>query len=247
MQLKDKVVLITGASSGIGKATALAFARQGAKVIVNYYQNKSGAEQTAAAIAKLGTECLVVEADVSNPAMVNQMLATARDVFGQIDILVNNAGYTEQGDFFKTEFSEWEEILKVNLLGTMYMSQQVALMMKEVGSGVILNNSSVYGIDYGGNPYLPAYSAAKAGIINFTKTLAKLVAPRIRVNVVAPGYTITPAWDGVDEEYKEASLAKTYTKEWITAEQIADAFVFLAQHDAITGQVLTIDGGYSLK
>ena len=245
MNLKDKVVIVTGASSGIGEATAIRFAKEGARVIVNYKSNSEAAKKVLTNIEKT-SEGIIVQADVSKPNEVDNLFKQTLDKYGKVDILINNAGISDEPDFLKAKLSDWQEMFNNDLFSTMLCSQHAIKIMSKQGSGKITNTASLYGLDYAGREGLTAYSASKAAMINFTKTLAKLVAPKILVNAVAPGYVKTPAWEGVPEETTKRYINRTYLKRWITSNEIAEAFIYLATADAITGQVLVVDAGRSL-
>lgn len=244
MDLKEKIVLVTGAASGIGKASALAFAKQGAKVIVNTRMNTGGAREVVTEIEKGGGDAVFIHADVSQEQQVQKLFSEAEKVFGRVDVLINNAGYVDLVEFDYATEKDWAEIFNVNVLGTMLCSKHVLPLMKE---GVILNIASIYGLNETGNEDYLAYSAAKAAVINFTKTFAKRVAPKIRVNAVAPGYVQTPAWDGTETDRVKAVLDATYLKRWIQAEEIAEALIYLASAEAVTGEVLVVDAGRTLN
>lgn len=247
MIIKDKVVLITGSSSGIGAATAKKFAGAGAKVVINCLTNLTGAEQVASECQTLGAQTLVIQADVANPQSVADMFKQITDKFGTLDILINNAGLPDKKSFWEASVDDWIEIFKHNLFGTMLCSQQAALIMKSKQTGKILNTASIRGLGHGGRQGIMAYSAAKAAIINFTKTLAKELAPYIQVNAIAPGFVWTPNYEKVSLELREEFVGGSLLKRWINVDEIADGFIYLAQADAITGEVLTIDAGWNLK
>lgn len=247
MDLKNKVVIITGSSSGIGRATALRFAREGAKVVVNYSINKKGGEETLNEIKKEGGKAILVQADVSQEKEVEKLFQHKIKEFGTVDILINNgAAGTDKISFKEASPSEWSKIFEVNLVGTMLCSQHAIKIMEKKGHGKILNTSSIRGAEHGGGKGI-AYAMSKAGVINFTKTLAKQVAPNIQVNSVAPGFVKTRAYDSMPKDMVDNFINQTYLKRWITVEEIADAFVFLAKNDGITGQVIYVDGGFTLK
>jgi NAD(P)-dependent dehydrogenase (short-subunit alcohol dehydrogenase family) len=246
MDLKDKVVVITGSSSGIGKTTALAFAKEGAKIVVNYNVNKEGAEETLSEIQKLGVEALLVQADVSKPNDVKRLFEEVEKKFGTLHILINNAGITtDKTPFMESNFDDFEELIHTNLLGPMLCSQIAIPYMQSQGFGKILNTSSIRGIEYGGRTI--AYSASKAALNSFTKTLAKQVAPVIHVNAVAPGFIQNEAHAHITDEELAKYLNDTYLKRAVKEEEIADAFLFLAKNDAMTGQVIYVDAGFTLK
>lgn len=250
MNLKNKVVLITGSSSGIGKATALRFAKEGAKVVVNYNVNKKGGEETLAEIKKLGVEGLLIQADVTKPEDVERLFRTVVDKLKTVDVLINNAAIGTDivpfiVPFMEATYSDILKMINTDLISAMLCSQQAVRIMEKQGYGKILNTSSVRGAEHGGRAIV--YAAAKAGINSFTKTLAKQVAPKIHVNAVAPGFVKTRSYNKMSQEMIDFFINQTYLKRWITTDEIADAFVFLAKNDGITGQVIYVDGGFTLK
>ncbi|MBD3329885.1 SDR family oxidoreductase [Candidatus Dojkabacteria bacterium] len=247
MKLKDKVVLITGSSSGIGEATAVLFAKEGAKVVVNCLSNEEGAKKVVEACQKVGSESFYVKADVANESEVDDMFKQTVDKFETIDILINNAGGTDKVPFMDAKINDWIDVFKHNILGTMLCSQKAAKIMKENKEGKILNTSSIRGIEHGGREGIMAYSAAKAAVINFTKTLAKELAPDIQVNTIAPGFVWTPNYEKVSKELQEEFINGSLLKRWINVEEIAEGYLYLAQADAITGEVLAIDAGWTMK
>jgi 3-oxoacyl-[acyl-carrier protein] reductase len=246
MNLTGKVVLITGSSSGIGRATAVRFAEEGARLVVNYHVNRQGAEETRDAIIKKGSSAILVQADVSNPKDVERLFQIALDRCGKIDVLINNAAIgTDKVPFMEASFADMAEMIHTDLIGPMLCTQMAVRIMEKQGAGKILNTSSIRGWEHGGRAIV--YSAAKAGINSFTRTLAKQVAPRIQVNAVAPGFVKTRSYDNMSREMIDFFIGQTCLKRWVTEEEIADAFVFLAKNDAMTGQVIYVDGGFTLK
>ncbi len=246
MNLAGKVVLITGSSSGIGKATAVRFAEEGSRLVVNYRVNRKGAEETRDELHKKGASCLLVQADVSNPKDVEMLFQSALDHFGSVDVLINNAAIgTDKVPFMDASFEDMAEMIHTDLIGPMLCAQKAVRIMEKQGAGKILNTSSIRGWEHGGRAIV--YSAAKAGINSLTRTLAKQVAPKIQVNAVAPGFVKTRSYDNMSREMIEFFIGQTYLKRWVTEEEIADAFVFLAKNDALTGQVIYVDGGFTLK
>ena len=246
MKLKNKVVLVTGSSTGIGKATALAFAKEGAKVIINSKSDSKGGEEIVKEIKKLKTQAIYIRADVSDEEAVARMFQEIIKQFGRLDILVNNAGLASGKPFVETTKKYWLEQFDSNFFGTVLCSKEAVKIMKQNG-GKILNTASVRGLPDTGREGIMAYSTAKAAVINLTKTLAKEVAPKIMVNAVAPGFTLTRNYDNYSEDLKQSFLDSTLLKKWIAPEEIADAFVYLAKSDAITGEILVVDGGFVLK
>lgn len=246
MKLKNKVAVITGSANNIGKATALLFAKNGAKVVVTTKSNVSDANSVVDEIKTIGGEAIFVQADLAKPDDVNRLFSSAIDAFGTIDILVNNAGVTVAKPFMETTLSDWQSQYEDNLFSMVLCSQAAGKIMLEKGAGVILNTTSIRGLEHGGRSTAMAYSTAKAAAISFTKNLAKELAPKIRVNAVAPGFTLTPNYD-LDSPMVKSFIDSTLIKRWIQPEEIADAFLYLATAEAITGENLIIDGGYTTQ
>jgi len=248
MRLKDKVALITGSSRGLGRATAIAFAREGASVVVNYRSKQEDAHEVVKNITDNGGRAIAIGADVSIPAEINQMFESALAEFGRLDVLVNNAGIDRPKAFSELSVSDWDTTMKVNLYGPFLCSQAAAKIMLNQGSGKILNTCSVRSLHYAGRQGNIAYSASKAALLSFTKTLAKELAPTIKVNGVAPGPANTDISSVWDEQTRAKAIEESYLNRLIEPEDIASAFVFLAsdESNAITGELLVVDGGYSL-
>lgn len=245
MVLKGTTVLVTGASSGIGKATAVAFAKQGARVVINYRTNEAGAQETLTAV-KQYSDGIIVQADVSKPGDVEALFEATKKTYETLDILVNNAAIpNDKGPFMEASFDDMREIVDNDILSVMLCSQAALRLMQPQGHGKILNTTSVRGWQYGGR--LPIYAASKAAVNNFTSTLAKEVAPEIQVNAVAPGFVRTRVYDEASPEKLATYPEQTKLKRFITPEEIADTFIFLAQNDAITGQVIYVEAGFMLK
>jgi 3-oxoacyl-[acyl-carrier protein] reductase len=247
MELLRKAVLITGASSGIGAATAQLFASQGARVAVNYRHNAEGASEVVAKIESCGGEAFSVRADVSQPDDVTRMFAQVVKEFGALDVLINNAGGVEPKPFAETTLKDWTDAFSVNMFGTVLCAQKAAAIMLAQERGKILNMSSVRGTLETGGPEVMAYSAAKAAVNSFTKTLAKQLAPHVNVNAVAPGPVRTPNYDGLPRAITDRFINACSIKRWITVEEAAEAFLYLAKADSITGAILMVDGGFTLK
>lgn len=246
MTLKDTVVIITGSSSGIGQATAVRFAQEGAKVVVNYHVNKQGGEETLAQVKKLSPDSLLVQVDVTKPEDIDRLFKTTLDAFGRVDILVNNAAIgTDKKPFPEASYDDMKEMIDADLTSVLMCSQRAAKIMEKQGSGKILNTSSIRGWEYGGRA--PVYAAAKAAVNSFTRTFAKQVAPKIHVNAVAPGFVKTRSYDAMSQEQIQNFIDQTYLKRWVTADEIADTFVFLAKNDGLTGQIIYVDAGFTLK
>ena len=247
-RLRDKVTVVTGASSGIGRAIALAFAAEGARVVVNYNRSAERAARVVREIQGLSRQALAVQADIADPDAVATLIETANSEFGRIDVWVNNAGadiLTGSGARL-TDRQKLDRLTDVDLKGTIRCSWAVAEVMQRQGGGVIINMSwdqAVHGYP-GTNPQM--FSAVKAGIRGFSKSLAKTVAPVVRVNVLAPGWIATAfANDVMEDDYYAERLAEIPLQRFGTPEDVAAAAVFLASDDAayITGAVLNVGGG----
>ena len=228
----------------MGKATALLFAKEGAKLVINSRSEEKKEDSVTELIKKTGGVAIFVKADISKPKEVEHLFKETIDAFGAVDILINNAGAHNPKDFFKLTFEDWERILHTNLIGTFLCSQRAAKIMLNHKSGRIINIASVRGLPHSARPGNMDYSASKAGVINFTKSLAKELAPNIQVNAVAPGPTDTPM-----STWTEADLKSTYLGRLLQPEEIAKVSLFLAAEapPGLTGEVIVVDGGYSLK
>jgi len=242
-RLKGKVAIVTGASRGIGRATALAMAREGANVVVNYASSSGAAEEVVAEITGAGGQAIALQADVSKVDQVDAMVKDVKDKLGSIDILVNNAGITKDTLLMRMKPEDWQAVIDLNLSGVFLCTRAIAKIMLKQKSGRIVNIASVAG--QMGNPGQANYSAAKAGVIGFTKTVAKELASRgITVNAVAPGFIetdMTKELKNTEEILKFIPLGR-YGK----SEEVAGTIVFLTADSAaayITGQVFNVDGG----
>ena len=247
MLFKDHVALVTGASSGIGRATAEALAKRGARVGVNYCKNHAGAEQTAETIRGAGGEALVIRADVTRGADVRSMVKAVREAWGPIDILVNNAGdLLARRTLADMSEEYWDQIMALNLKSVFLCVRAVWEEMAERKSGCIINVSSIAGRN-GGGPGAAAYAAAKGGLLTYTKGLAKELAPHgIRVNGIAPGVIATPYHERYSPgEVFQRFIASIPLGRAGSAEEIADVIVFLASPAAryITGETIEVNGG----
>lgn len=245
MRLKDKVAVITGAGSGIGEATAIRFAKEGAKVVINDV-NVEAANSVWEKIKGLGGEAIVLQADISNKDEVEGMMQKVVEHFGKLDVLVNNAGINRDAFAKKMTEEDWDLVIKINLKGTFICSQAAINTMGKQGSGRIINTSSIGSL---GNPGQANYSASKSGVIGLTKTLALECARNgITVNCVAPGATKTPMTVKMPEDIFNMITHKIPLKRWAEPDEIANMHVFLASDEAsyITGQVIFVDGGISV-
>ena len=244
MLLDGKCALVTGASRGIGRAVALKLASEGAKVALNFAGNEAAADAVKQEIEAAGGEAILVKADVANEAAVQDMVQKTADAFGRIDILVNNAGITRDGLLARMKEEDWDAVLSTNLKGVFLTTKAAAKLMMKQRAGRIVNMASVVGVT--GNAGQANYSAAKAGVIGFTKTIAKELASRgITANAVAPGFIDTDMTAGLPDKAKEAALSGIPLGRMGTPEDIAAAVLFLVSDQAsyITGQVLNVDGG----
>lgn len=242
--LKDQVVIVTGASRGIGKAIALELAKEGAKVVVNYSGSESKALEVQKEIQELGSEAEVFKANVASFDEVNELVSFTLEKFGKVDILVNNAGITRDTLLMRMKESEWDEVIDINLKGVFNSIKAVTRPMMKQKNGRIINIASVVGI--AGNAGQANYVAAKAGVIGLTKTAAKELASRgITVNAIAPGFIETDMTDKLNDTIREEVLKQIPLGCMGQPEDIAHTVVFLASNKAkyITGQVLVVDGG----
>ena len=244
MLLDGKTALVTGASRGIGRAIALRLAAEGASVAINYAGNTAKAEETKAAIEAAGGKAALFQADVSDSAQVERMVAAVTEMFGTIDILVNNAGITRDGLLMRMKEEDFDAVLDTNLKGIFHVTKAVSKLMMKKRAGRIVNMASVVGIM--GNAGQTNYAAAKAGVIGFTKSAARELAARgITVNAVAPGFIATDMTAAMPEKAKEATLAAIPLRRMGEPEDVANAVAFLVSDQAsyITGQVVKVDGG----
>ncbi|MDF2519917.1 MAG: 3-oxoacyl-[acyl-carrier-protein] reductase [Clostridia bacterium] len=246
MRLKDKIAVITGSARGIGKATAVKFAQEGAKVVVCDI-NLEQVNETVDEIKGMGFEAIGFKMDVTNRTEIDAVIAATVVQLGRFDCIVNNAGITADNTLLKLTESEWDRVINVNLKGVYNCAQAAAVVMAEQGYGVILNASSVVGLY--GNFGQTNYAAAKWGVIGMTKTWAKELGKKgIRVNAVAPGFILTPMTEKMPEKVLEMMKDKAPLKSLGYPEDIANAYAFLASDEArfITGAVLSVDGGIVL-
>jgi 3-oxoacyl-[acyl-carrier protein] reductase len=248
MRLKDKAALITGGGRGIGATTAMMFAAEGARVgIVDLRED--GLKEVAAKAEQKGFEIKTFAGDITQKDQIEKLVEEFVRAFEQIDILVNNAGIVIPRPFLEKTVEDWESTLRVNLIGMFLCCQAVAKYMLDQKSGKIVNISSIRGIDHCGREGVMDYSASKTAVIGLTKTMAKELAPYINVNTVAPGHTKTEMTAPLPDEIKQNMIEGAYLKRMAEPEDIAKAILFMASDDAnfITGQVLLVDGGFSLK
>lgn len=244
MENVTKAALVTGASRGIGRATAIALAKKGYAVAVNFAGSTEAAEEVKKAIEAEGGKAITIQGDVSKAADVEAVFAAVKNEFGRLDVLVNNAGITRDGLLLRMKEENWDAVIDTDLKSDFLTIKEAAPIMMKQRKGVIINISSVVGIM--GNIGQINYSAAKAGVIGMTKTAARELAARgIRVNAVAPGFIETSMTDVIPEKIKEGMIHSIPLGRMGQAEEVAAAVCFLASDDAayITGQVLKVDGG----
>ncbi len=244
MRLKDKVAIITGAGCGIGRTTALTFAREGA-IVVAADINEAAGKKVVNEILEMGSTANFEPVNVADAQQVNRLVKHTVDTYGKIDILINNAGIVADAQLVKMGLAQWQQVIDVNLKGVFLCGQAVARVMKtQASGGVILNASSVVGLY--GNFGQSNYVAAKAGVIGMTKTWARELGKKgIRVNAVAPGFIATEILKAVPEKVIAIMIEKTPLGRMGQPEDIANAYLFLASDEAtfITGAVLSVDGG----
>ena len=238
--LKNKIAVITGAGRGIGKATAKQFVQHGAKVVIAEFDKSSG-QQTA---DQLGDSAVYFYTDVSDEESVDKLFEFLRSEFNQVDVLVNNAGILADGTIQKLVVDQFDAVINVNLRGSYLCGRAAAEIMREKGSGVILNASSV--VAHNGNFGQTNYVASKAGVIGMTKVWAReLGKDGIRVNAVAPGFIKTDMTAGMPEKIIKMIEGKIPLKRWGLPDDVANVYTFLASDDAsyINGAVINVDGG----
>lgn len=243
-RLDERVAIVTGASRGIGREVALLLARRGATVVVNYNQSAAAAEDVVKAIEGEDGKAMAVQADVSDIEQAQRLVKAAIEAYGGLDILVNNAGTTRDTLLMMMSEHDWDDVIRINLKSAYNCSKAALRPMMRKRYGRIVNMTSVAGI--AGNPGQANYSASKAGLIGFTRALAREVGSRnITVNAVAPGFVPTELTETVPDAIREASIQQIPLGRWGTAEEVAYAVGFLVADEAryITGHVLSVDGG----
>jgi len=250
MSTQKPAALVTGAASGIGRSVALALARSGYDVAINYSRSESAAQSVAAEAAKSGARALLVRCDVSDDAGVRAMLERVRETFGRLDVLINNAGTTTETkpkDFEGMTVEEWDRVFAVNVRG-LFLVTRAAVPMLRSSKGCIVNTASIVGLRPGPQP-LP-YAASKAAVVNLTKTLAYNLGPEIRVNAVAPGWMEGDWMQRMLKDKYDDLMARraklTPLKRCVTAEDVAESMMsFVQSNRFVTGEVMVVDGGFS--
>lgn len=244
MKLKGKVTLITGSSSGIGKAVALLFAEEGANVIICSNKSEEDGKKVLEEVKQKGSNAIYIQADLTKEADVKNMFNKIKGMYGKLDILINNAGRAFNIPFKEITQETVIRDLNTNLTSAMLCSKYAVELMKD--EGWIINTSSIRGTDYSGRNGIMGFCAAKAGMNSFTKTLAMELAPRIYVNTVAPGFVYTKYMDTVTDEMKDKWLRDIPINRFIEPNEIAEVYLMLATSKIFTGSIITPDGGYSL-
>ena len=243
MELKGKNIFITGSTRGIGLAMAHRFASLGANIVLN--GRREIGEELISEFSDYGVQVIPISGDVSNSTDAKRMVEEAIEKLGSVDILVNNAGITKDKLMLKLTEEDFEQVLKVNLVGAFNMTQAVLKPMTKARQGAIINVSSVVGLI--GNVGQANYAASKAGLIGFTKSVAREVAARnVRVNAIAPGMIESDMTDVLSDKVKEATLAQIPMKRFGNTSEVAEVAAFLARQEYLTGQVIAIDGGLAM-
>ena len=244
MELSNKNVFVTGSTRGIGLAIAHKFASLGANVVLN--GRSAISEELLAQFADYGVKVVAISGDVSDNADAKRMVDEAVAALGSVDILINNAGITKDGMALRMSEEDFDAVLKINLSGTFNMTQAVLKPMTKARAGAIINLSSVVGLT--GNAGQANYAASKAGVIGFSKSIAREVAARnVRVNVIAPGFIESDMTAVLSDKIKDAMMGQIPMKRFGQAEEVAEVAVFLAKQEYLTGQVLAIDGGLTMQ
>lgn len=244
MELKGKNIFITGSTRGIGLAMAHKFASLGANIVLNGRREID--EELVSEFSDYGVQVVSISGDVSDSTDAKRMVEETIEKLGSVDILVNNAGITKDKLMLKLTEEDFEQVLKVNLVGAFNMTQAVLKLMSKARQGAVINVSSVVGLI--GNVGQANYAASKAGLIGFTKSVAREVAARnVRVNAIAPGMIESDMTDVLSDKVKEATLAQIPMKRFGNTSEVAEVAVFLARQEYLTGQVIAIDGGLTMR
>ncbi len=244
---QNKVALVTGGGTGVGRATSLQLAKRGYDVAINFSRSKDDAEGTAAAVRELGVKAITIECNVASDERVRAMIDRCQRELSRLDVVVNNAGTThfvDHSDLEAMTEEKWDDILAVNLKGPFFVCRAAIPVLRATGGGSIVNVASVAGIAGSGSSI--AYAASKGGLITLTKSLAKAFAPDIRVNAVCPG-PIVSRWLENHQDMVQAAVKITPLKRVSSTDDIADAVTFLAcDAEMMTGQALIVDGGRTI-
>ncbi len=240
MDLKGKVAIVTGGSSGIGQEICIALAKVGCITVFTYNNGEDGAKDT---LEKIGEDGFKYKLDIKNEGEIEKFFEFVKDKFGELHILVNNAGKTFQGN--NLDIKLWREVFDITLFPAIKFTSEAVKIMK--GEGRILNISSIYADDHANNKKFVPFGAAKAALNNFTRTMAKNLAPNILINGIMPGYVLTPLWGNMSEEEIKQNSSETLTNKFIKPSDVADLAISIIRNDAMTGEIVVIDGGLSLK
>ncbi|MDR0270792.1 SDR family NAD(P)-dependent oxidoreductase [Paenibacillus sp.] len=246
MELKNKIALVTGGGTGIGRAVSLALAERGAAVAVNYSRSAAEAEETVQMIQSRGGQAMAIQADVSREHEVKAMVEAVAHEWGSLDVLVNNASVTRHipmDDLEAVTEEVWDSLLQVNVKGMFYCARAVAPYMKKQMQGAIVNVGSIAGITGTGSS-LP-YAVSKAAVHGLTRSLAKALAPHIRVNCIAPGAVLTRWWEGRERQMEQLA-GSLLLGETAKPEDIAHMILAALEQEALTGQIITVDAGQSM-
>ena len=239
--LKGQIAIVTGAGRRIGRGIALRLGAEGARVVVHYRRSQSEAEAVAAEIARDGGQAVCMQAELTSVAEIDRLFEHIEKIFGRLDILVNNAAVFSPTPVGRTEEAQWDAILDANLKAQFFAAQRAAPLLAQNGRGRIINFASLGGLQAW--PRYTAYSVSKAGVIMLTRCLARALAPGITVNAIAPG-TISFPEDA--PEVAERAIRSAPLKRTGSAEDIANAVIYLVGAEFVTGQVLVVDGGASI-
>ncbi|HEY8468361.1 MAG TPA: SDR family oxidoreductase [Longimicrobiales bacterium] len=242
MEIPGRVALVTGGARRLGRALALALARAGADVVINYFRSAEAAEATVADIVALGRRAIALQGDVSRRDDALTLIRRTAEVFGRLDILVNSAATFEQAPLLAISEEDWDRVLAVNLKGPFLLSQAAVPLLRRDGGGVIVNLADLSAFQPW--PSYPHHSVSKAGLVHLTRVLARALAPDIRANCIAPG-TVLPPEDYTEEQLR-ASRERTALKRLGRPEDVCRALLFLVESDYITGETVIVDGGRML-
>ena len=242
MDLNGKVALVTGGAKRLGRTIVHALAERGCQLVVHYHTSQADAEETLNELHTSGHEAIVLQADITKEADVENMIKQAVERFGRIDVLVNNAAVFYRTPIDTVTFDDWEQIINVNLTGTFLCAHKIGLRMREWGWGHIINMADVAGQRPWAD-YIP-YSVSKACVLTFSQGLAMELAPKVMVNAVVPGPMLFQ--DYTPKKVQQREIEKTLVKHAGTPEEVAKLVVFVAESDFSTGSVFSVDGGRSL-